>query len=109
MSNCFPLRVRVLKGKRAYGVESSSTQRWVKMTPEPFESTEMMITVIYEIEGLAVYKHSFKCFDAKGEEIAVGGSHSFTTTSYGFMAGYQVKNTPLEKIGHIELSIGDAD
>ena len=84
-------------------------QGWVRMSEEPFENTDSMITVIYEIEGLAVKNCSFNCFDADGARIAVGGRrHSFTSNPQGFTVGYSETNIPIEKIDHIELSIGNS-
>jgi tRNA A-37 threonylcarbamoyl transferase component Bud32 len=102
------LRVQVLKGKRAYGVRSSGIQGWVRMTEEPFENTDSMITLTYDIKGLAAENCSFNCSDAEGVRIAAGGRHSFASNPQGFTVGYWETNIPIDKISHIELSIGDS-
>ncbi|UCF16859.1 MAG: hypothetical protein JSW59_05255, partial [Phycisphaerales bacterium] len=102
------LCVRVLKGKRAYSVGSRGMQGWVRMVKEPFEDTDSMITVIYEMKGLAAKNFSLNCFDADGGRIPAESRHHFTSNPQGFTVGYWETNVPIEKISHIEWSIGDS-
>jgi len=100
------VNVRVLKGTRASGVGSRSNQAWVKMTEEPFENTDSMVTIIYEIDGLRVGKCSFRCFNADGDELSARNAASTSTGHpYGLTVGYETKKVPIEKIDHVLLSI----
>jgi hypothetical protein len=109
-SNILPsvkLRVRVLKGKRATGVANSGMHAWAKMTEEPFENTDSMITVIYEIKGLATEKCSFNCFESNGRRIPIDGPHACSRNPQRSTVGFWRPNIPIQKISHIEMSLGD--
>jgi hypothetical protein len=99
------LHVQVLKGNRAAGIGSRGLHCWVRMAEEPLENTDSMITLIYELKGLAVKNCFFNCFDANGVRIPAGGRHSFTSNPQGFTIGYWETSIPIENIDHIELSI----
>jgi len=101
------LRVRVLKGKRATGVAHLGIHAWAKMTEEPFDNTDSMVTVIYELKGLATDKCTFNCFEADGRRIPIDGPHACTRSPEHSTVGFWRPKIPIQKIAHIEMSITD--
>jgi len=93
------VKVAILKGERASGVEGRLNKSWVKMNEEPYENTDSMVTIIYEIDGLRCGKCTLRCLGADGEELAARSVRSsFSGHPYGVSTGYETRRVSIEQI-----------